>query len=453
MIATGRPPASAGGQRCSSRSGEARELLGGGLQTLGLRRGVVGAGGWWEREDGPVGGVQQAWGDVAEHESTERRVPACADDDHVSVDLIRYLSEALRDVAGGVLGDVQGGIDSVADELGGLRLDFGVDLGFVEERVLAGHAPADELFGHVGDVQVAVVLTRELGCVAQRAVGVFRAVGGAQNRGEHGCLSLSRFLWCLQLDCDTGVRQWGPDPIVDRDRLLDPGSSSRTPLDTSEGIHLMNRAIESSSLPLRSEGASSAAARSSVCCLVVDDHPAIRVGLRELLACDPGFVVVDAVASAEVAITVAKRCRVDVAIVDYQLGGRSGLWLSRKLKRLADPPAVLVYSAFSDYLLGAACVVAEADGLVSKAALGSELGERVREVARGGTCLPMVAPLLGEILRRRLDAREQAIFGLMSARVAVEEIGRTLGLTHGELEALLGGMLRKLERIDRVRGE
>jgi two-component system response regulator DevR len=163
--------------------------------------------------------------------------------------------------------------------------------------------------------------------------------------------------------------------------------------------------------------------------------------------------VVDAVASAEVAITVAKRCRVDVAIVDYQLGGRSGLWLSRKLKRLADPPAVLVYSAFSDYLLGAACVVAEADGLVSKAALGSELGERVREVARGGTCLPMVAPLLGEILRRRLDAREQAIFGLMSARVAVEEIGRTLGLTHGELEALLGGMLRKLERIDRVRGE
>jgi DNA-binding NarL/FixJ family response regulator len=213
----------------------------------------------------------------------------------------------------------------------------------------------------------------------------------------------------------------------------------------------MNRTIEMP-LPLVDEVAPPAAVGTSVRCLVVDDHPAIRVGLRELMACDPGFVVVDAVASAEVAITVAEHLPVDVAIVDYHLGGRSGLWLSRKLKRLADPPAVLVYSAFSDHLLGAACVVAQADGLVSKAALGSELCERVREVSRGMTCLPTVSPLLGESLRLRLDPQEQAIFGMMSARVALGEIGRTLGLAHGELEALLCGMLRKLERIDRVRG-
>jgi hypothetical protein len=55
-------------------------------------------------------------------------------------------------------------------------------------------------------------------------------------------------------------------------------------------------------------------------------------------------------------------------------------------------------------------------------------------------------------LALRLDPQEQAIFGMMSARVALGEIGRTLGLAHGELEALLCGMLRKLERIDRVRG-
>lgn len=185
-------------------------------------------------------------------------------------------------------------------------------------------------------------------------------------------------------------------------------------------------------------------------CLLVDDHPAVRVGLRELVAAEPGFEVLDAVATAEAAVAFAERTRVDVAVVDYQLGGRSGLWVSRKLKRLPDPPAVLIYSAFSDYLLAAACVVAQANGLVSKAALGSDLCERIREAARGVTRLPMVPPSLADSMRRRLDPEEQAIFGLLLAGSSTEEIGSTLDLAHGELEARLCGMVRKLERLDPV---
>jgi DNA-binding NarL/FixJ family response regulator len=135
------------------------------------------------------------------------------------------------------------------------------------------------------------------------------------------------------------------------------------------------------------EGAPAGAPVTPLRCLVVDDHPAVRVGLRELLAAEPDFEVLDALATAEAAVAFAERTRLDVAVVDYQLGGRSGLWVSRKLKRLPDPPAVLIYSAFSDYLLAAACVVAQANGLVSKAALGSDLCDRVREAARGVTRL------------------------------------------------------------------
>lgn len=185
-------------------------------------------------------------------------------------------------------------------------------------------------------------------------------------------------------------------------------------------------------------------------CLLVDDHPAVRVGLRELVAAEPDFEVLDALATAEAAVAFAERTRVDVAVVDYQLGGRSGLWVSRKLKRLPDSPAVLIYSAFSDYLLAAACVVAQADGLVSKAALGSDLCDRIREAARGVTRLPIVPPSLADTMRRRLDPEEQSIYGLLLAGIATEEIGRALGLAHRELEARLGSMLRKLERLDPV---
>src|SRR5438105_673486 len=100
--------------------------------------------------------------------------------------------------------------------------------------------------------------------------------------------------------------------------------------------------------------------------LAVAAHPAVRAGLRELLADEADFEVVAATGTAEAGIDIAERESIDVAVVDYQLGGRNGLWLSRKLKRLRVPPAVLVYSAYTDGVLAAAAVVAEADGVFSK---------------------------------------------------------------------------------------
>jgi len=189
-------------------------------------------------------------------------------------------------------------------------------------------------------------------------------------------------------------------------------------------------------------------AQTPIRCLVVDDHPAILAGLGGLLASEPDFEVVDALDSAEAAAQRAEQVALDVAIVDYQLPGHSGLWLSRKLKRLAQPPAVLIYSAFSDYMLAAACVVAEADGLLSKSALGSDLYTAIRRAASGRSRLPPVPPTLADGLRRRFDSLEQAIFGLLLAGIARDEIARTLHIDATEIETRQWAMLRKLERLD-----
>lgn len=179
--------------------------------------------------------------------------------------------------------------------------------------------------------------------------------------------------------------------------------------------------------------------------LIVDDHAAVRAGLRELLADEPDFEVVAAVEGAEAAMSVAELQPVDVAVVDYQLGSRNGLWLSRKLKRLPAPPAVLIYSAYADGVLAAAAVVAEADALVSKGGLGSELRHEIRRIARGGTGLRPLPEWLGDTLRSCFEPEEQAIFGMMLAGIAQSEIGQTLGLSDVGLEARLWAMLRKLE--------
>jgi DNA-binding NarL/FixJ family response regulator len=132
-------------------------------------------------------------------------------------------------------------------------------------------------------------------------------------------------------------------------------------------------------------------------------------------------------------------------VVDYQLGGRNGLWVSRKLKRLACPPAVLISSAYAGGVLAAAAVVAEPDGIVSKGGRGSELCAAIRRVARGGHELPPMPPWLGELLRRRLDHEQQAIFGMLLAGIEPNEIAETLGLPTAGLESHLWAMLRRLE--------
>jgi len=179
--------------------------------------------------------------------------------------------------------------------------------------------------------------------------------------------------------------------------------------------------------------------------LVVDDHPAVRLGLSQLLDDQPDIVVVEVASSAEEALSLAEQDPIDVAVVDYQLGSRSGLWLTRMLKRLEPAPRVVMYSAYCDGPLAAACVVAGADGLVSKGGVGSELCHAVRAVARGHSRLPMVPQALAGAMRRRLGAEEQAIFGMLLAGIEPSDIANTLGISARGLDTRRWAMLHKLE--------
>jgi DNA-binding NarL/FixJ family response regulator len=179
--------------------------------------------------------------------------------------------------------------------------------------------------------------------------------------------------------------------------------------------------------------------------LVVDDHPAMRRGLCELLDGEPDLHVAAVASSAGEAMSAAGGKHLDVAVVDYHLPDRDGLWLSRRLSRLRRPPAVLIYSAHVDGLLTAAAVAAQAQGMLSKGAAEAKLCEAVRTVAGGGLVLPVAPWQVSETIRRRLDDREQAIYGMLVAGFPSSEIGPMLGLSWSEVDALLEGMVHKLK--------
>jgi DNA-binding NarL/FixJ family response regulator len=96
-------------------------------------------------------------------------------------------------------------------------------------------------------------------------------------------------------------------------------------------------------------------------------------------------------------------------------------------------------------VLAAAAVVAEADAIVSKGELGSELCDVIRGVLAGRRHLPPLPARLADSLRGRLDHEQQAIFGLLLAGIEPAEVAATLGLSVADLESRLWVMLRRLE--------
>jgi DNA-binding NarL/FixJ family response regulator len=181
--------------------------------------------------------------------------------------------------------------------------------------------------------------------------------------------------------------------------------------------------------------------------LVVDDHPAVRRGLVQLLSEEPGFEVVAVSATASSAVAQAGTERIDIAVVDYHLGDRNGLWASRKLKSLPRAPRVVIYSAYANDHLAASCVVADADAVLSKGGLGSELCEAIRAVARGRRLLPKVPRPMAEMLSRRLNDAELPIFAMLLAGIRRFEIRQTLDISQRELAAREAAMLSKLEAL------
>jgi len=78
--------------------------------------------------------------------------------------------------------------------------------------------------------------------------------------------------------------------------------------------------------------------------LIVDDHDALRRGIRALVETRPNFAVVAEAASGHAAVDEARRTTPDIAIIDYSLPELNGLDLTLTLKRELPRLEILIYT-------------------------------------------------------------------------------------------------------------
>jgi DNA-binding NarL/FixJ family response regulator len=178
--------------------------------------------------------------------------------------------------------------------------------------------------------------------------------------------------------------------------------------------------------------------------LVVDDHAAVRAGVQAVLAREPDLQPIGGASSADQALDKTRSRRPDVAVVDHRLEAGDGLTLTRQLKALPDPPAVILYSAHTDAALTVAAVVAGADGVVAKGADADDLCDAIRVVASGRTVRPRILPAALRSTAERLDPADVPILGMLVHRTPPSEIARVLDMTERRLEARRWAMLRRL---------
>ena len=121
--------------------------------------------------------------------------------------------------------------------------------------------------------------------------------------------------------------------------------------------------------------------------VVVDDHPLFRHGLVQLINSDQAMSVCGEASSAPEALTVVRRVKPNLVIVDLGLKGANGLELTKSLRAEFGRIPILVLSMHDEPTYAVRSLRAGANGYVTKQeALDSVLGA-VREVIQGHTYL------------------------------------------------------------------
>lgn len=192
--------------------------------------------------------------------------------------------------------------------------------------------------------------------------------------------------------------------------------------------------------------------------MLVDDHPVVRAGLRAVLSAAPDLDVIAEAGTAAEAITLAGEMTLDVVLMDLRLHGSEpndadGIYATSTIRKLADPPQVLILTTYESDADIVRAVSAGAVGYLLKDAAPDILIGAIRSAAAGETVLgPAVAArLLNRVTDTRpaLTPRELEIVEHLDLGLTNREIARRLVISEATVKSHLVHIFDKLEVTNR----
>lgn len=196
--------------------------------------------------------------------------------------------------------------------------------------------------------------------------------------------------------------------------------------------------------------------------LVVDDHPIFRDGLLTALDGEPGIEIVGEAATGEEALAEVVRLAPDVALLDLNLPGISGLEVTRAVARDHPDVRVLILTMQADDESLFAAVRAGASGYLLKGAQRQEVLRAVTAVAQGEAVFgaPVASRILAQLTGRgsagrsevpfpQLTEREREMLDLVAQGLGNQAIAARMHLAPKTVRNNVSSILQKVHAADR----
>jgi DNA-binding NarL/FixJ family response regulator len=195
--------------------------------------------------------------------------------------------------------------------------------------------------------------------------------------------------------------------------------------------------------------------------VVVDDEPLVRSGLTAILGSEPDVEVVGEAGDGAQALSVVRRVRPDVVLMDVRMPDVDGIEATRLLSRLdGGGPAVVVVTTFEndDYVYDA--LRAGARGFLLKRSRSEDFVSAIRTVHHSDSLLfpEAVRDLVAargrleqdQLAGARLTEREQEVLRMLARGLSNQEIAADLQLGVETVKTHVRNVLAKLGARDRV---
>jgi two-component system, NarL family, invasion response regulator UvrY len=188
-------------------------------------------------------------------------------------------------------------------------------------------------------------------------------------------------------------------------------------------------------------------------CLLVDDHPIVRRGVRDLLDHEQLCSVIEEVSSGVAALEAIRRKPWGLMLLDVALPDKHGLEVLKEAKEIQPKLPVLMLSLYPEKEFAMRAIKAGASGYLTKQSAPAELVAAVSRVLQGGRYITealaeQMAEALGSgaegALHARLSDRELQVLRLFGKGKSVSVIAEELCLSVKTVSTYRARILEKL---------
>ena len=194
--------------------------------------------------------------------------------------------------------------------------------------------------------------------------------------------------------------------------------------------------------------------------LICDDHAVVRRGLRSLVGVKPEMELVGEAVDGEEAVTMAKKLKPDVIIMDLIMPRKDGVTAIAEIKKKNPDAKILVLTSFSDDKNVFSAIKAGASGYLLKDSSPEDLLQAIDDVYHGKSSLhPVIAQKVIHEMHQPSDLpptddplseREVEVLRNVAQGMSNQEIAQTLEIKEGTVRIHVGNILNKLQLANRT---